>query len=65
MLDPSVKLATSTPKADPLGDYAWQLFEMADRVKPGATAALQAKALKLSGGPGRAVKIRLFSEVKP
>src|SRR5580704_14289961 len=23
MLDPTVKLATSTPKADPAGDYAW------------------------------------------
>ena len=27
MLDPAVKLGTSTPLADPSGDYAWQLFE--------------------------------------
>jgi molybdate transport system substrate-binding protein len=26
MLDPRVKLGTSAPKADPSGDYAWQLF---------------------------------------
>jgi ABC-type molybdate transport system substrate-binding protein len=54
MLDPAVKLATSTPKADPSGDYAWQLFDKAEKLKPGATAALQAKALKLSGGPDSA-----------
>jgi len=51
MLDPAVKLATSTPKADPSGDYAWLLFEKAEKVRPGAYAALSAKALKLSGGP--------------
>lgn len=51
MLDPAVKLATSTPKADPSGDYAWQLFERAEKVQAGAYAALSAKALKLSGGP--------------
>ena len=26
MLDPRVKLGTSTPKADPSGDYAWEVF---------------------------------------
>jgi len=51
MLDPAVKLATSTPKADPSGDYAWQLFEKAEKLQPGAYAALSGKALKLSGGP--------------
>jgi len=51
MLDPGTKLATSTPKADPSGDYAWELFEKADKLRPGAYAALSAKALKLSGGP--------------
>ena len=25
ILDPKVKLGTSTPKADPSGDYAWKL----------------------------------------
>ncbi len=51
MLDPAVKLGTSTPKADPSGDYAWELFERAERVRPGAAKALSAKALQLTGGP--------------
>jgi len=50
MLDPSVKLGTSTPKADPSGDYTWQLFEKAEKIRPGAFALLDAKALKLVGG---------------
>jgi ABC-type molybdate transport system substrate-binding protein len=51
MLDPAVKLGTSTPKADPSGDYAFALFARADRVRPGAKAILEKKALKLTGGP--------------
>lgn len=51
MLNPAVKLGTSTPKADPSGDYAWELFRKADGVRAGAYATLDAKALKLSGGP--------------
>lgn len=50
MLDPTVKLGTSTPKADPSGDYAWQLFEKAEKLRPGAYAILDKKALKLTGG---------------
>jgi molybdate transport system substrate-binding protein len=50
ILDPTVKLGTSTPKADPGGDYAWALFARADAVRPGARAALGAKALQLVGG---------------
>jgi molybdate transport system substrate-binding protein len=30
MLDPNVKLGTSTPKADPSGDYAFEVFRKAD-----------------------------------
>jgi molybdenum ABC transporter molybdate-binding protein len=51
MLDPSVKLGTSTPKADPNGDYAFQLFAKAESLRPGARAMLEKKALKLTGGP--------------
>jgi ABC-type molybdate transport system substrate-binding protein len=51
MLDPDIKLGTSTPKADPAGDYAWQLFQKAEALRAGAFAALEAKALKLVGGP--------------
>lgn len=51
MLEPAVKLGTSTPKADPAGDYAFQLFDKAEAVRPGAAKALSAKALQLTGGP--------------
>jgi ABC-type molybdate transport system substrate-binding protein len=51
MLDPSIKVGTSTPKADPSGDYAFLLFEKADKLRPGAGATLAAKALQLTGGP--------------
>jgi molybdate transport system substrate-binding protein len=51
LLDPSVRLATSTPGADPGGDYAWAVFARAEAVHPGAEAILRAKALKLVGGP--------------
>jgi molybdate transport system substrate-binding protein len=46
MLDPAVKLGTSTPKADPSGDYAWELFR-----KSGHFETLSKKALQLTGGP--------------
>ena len=51
MLDPAVKLGTSTPKADPSGDYAWEAFRKIEAVRPGSFAALDAKALQLTGGP--------------
>ena len=51
MLDPQVKLGTSTPKADPSGDYAFAVFAKADRLSPGAEEALSRKALQLTGGP--------------
>ncbi len=51
MLDPALKLGTSTPKADPSGDYTWAMFAKADAIRPGSGAALEAKALRLMGGP--------------
>jgi molybdate transport system substrate-binding protein len=51
MLAADVKLGTSTPHADPSGDYAWEVFRKADKLKPGAFAALEKKALQLVGGP--------------
>jgi ABC-type molybdate transport system substrate-binding protein len=51
MLDPAVKLGTSTPKADPSGDYAFELFAKAEALKAGSRAILEQKALKLTGGP--------------
>lgn len=71
MLDPNMKLATSTPRADPSGDYAWEVFRKADKLWPGAFAALEKKALQLVGGPnsptappGRALYGMLMAEGK-
>jgi ABC-type molybdate transport system substrate-binding protein len=50
-LDEKIRVGTSTPKADPSGDYAWELFKKADQIKAGSFAALSRKALKLTGGP--------------
>ena len=49
MLDPEIRLGTSTPKADPSGDYAFACFARADRIEAGLRQALEAKALKLTG----------------
>ena len=53
MLRPDVKLGTSTPKADPSGDYAFEMFQRVDSAgaPAGSGAALAAKALQLTGGP--------------
>ena len=49
MLSDDVRLGTSTPKADPSGDYAFKLFD-----KSGHADTLKAKALQLTGGPDSA-----------
>jgi molybdate transport system substrate-binding protein len=71
MLDPAVKLGTSTPLADPSGDYAWEVFRKAEKVRPGVFETLEKKALKLVGGPdaptappGRSVYGMLMAEGK-
>lgn len=54
LLDPAVRVGTSTPKADPAGDYAFALFdriESSSSGPAGSAAALKAKALQLTGGP--------------
>jgi molybdate transport system substrate-binding protein len=51
MLDPRIKLGTSTPKADPSGDYAWEVFHRAEALRPGAFDQLAGKAKTLTGGP--------------
>jgi molybdate transport system substrate-binding protein len=51
MLDPAVVLATSTPRADPAGDYAWDVFRRAEAIQSGSQARLEAKARQLVGGP--------------
>lgn len=54
MLRPDVKVGTSTPKADPSGDYAFEVFAKAEALTAGARSTLEAKALKLSGAPDSA-----------
>jgi len=54
LLDANVRVGTSTPKADPSGDYAWDLFKKADKILAGSFATLSGKALQLTGGPNSA-----------
>lgn len=51
LLDDDIRVGTSTPNADPSGDYAWELFEKAEQVRPGSFDTLNVKARKLTGGP--------------
>jgi molybdate transport system substrate-binding protein len=51
LLDPAVKLGTSTPKADPAGDYAWAMFRRIDALRPGSYPILDKKAQQIDGGP--------------
>lgn len=50
LLKPDIRLATSTPKADPGGDYTWELFALIDKQHPGAFATLSGKAQQVFGG---------------
>ena len=43
LLDPQVRLGTSTPGADPCGDYAWELFRKAESCRPGSFTSLAGK----------------------
>jgi molybdate transport system substrate-binding protein len=47
MLAPGVRLKTSTPVADPAGDYAWAIFDRIEAQRPGAGARLKDKAQAL------------------
>ena len=51
LLDPAVKLGTSTPKADPGGDYTWAMFHRIDALRPGSYQILDKKAQQIVGGP--------------
>jgi molybdate transport system substrate-binding protein len=63
MLDPKLRLATSTPGVDPAGDYAEVVFSRAEGRHPGAKAALDAKALRLVGGATTKPAISGYSAV--
>ncbi|WP_292362062.1 MULTISPECIES: molybdate ABC transporter substrate-binding protein [unclassified Methylophaga] len=51
LLDKNIRLGTSTPKSDPSGDYAWELFHQAEKSHPGSLKLLSNKAQQLTGGP--------------
>ncbi|MFB2648366.1 molybdate ABC transporter substrate-binding protein [Shewanella mangrovisoli] len=51
LLAPQTKVGTSTPKADPAGDYAWAVFAKAEALKANTKTTLETKALQLTGGP--------------
>lgn len=44
LLAKGVRIRTSTPVADPAGDYAWAIFDRIEQLRPGAGAALKEKA---------------------
>jgi molybdate transport system substrate-binding protein len=50
LLNPQIKVGTSTPLSDPLGDYTEQVFQKADALEPGSLQTLDAKAERLVGG---------------
>lgn len=49
LLANNVVLGTSTPGADPAGDYTWEMFKKIEIARPGAFAVLDKKAQKLTG----------------
>ena len=57
LLDPAVKLGTSTPKADPSGDYTWTMFRRADAQRPGSYEILSGKAQQIVGGPSNSAPV--------
>lgn len=50
LLQPEIRLATSTPVSDPGGDYTWRFFRGIDEKQPGAYQILNDKAQQLYGG---------------
>jgi ABC-type molybdate transport system substrate-binding protein len=63
LLEPEVRIGTSTPGADPSGDYTWELFHKLDAAKPGAFATLSKKAQQLVGGPTNSAPVNGRSPV--
>jgi ABC-type molybdate transport system substrate-binding protein len=49
LLKPEIRIGTSTPVADPAGDYTWEMFHRIDARRPGAFKILSEKAQQLFG----------------
>jgi molybdate transport system substrate-binding protein len=65
LLAKNVRVKTSTPIADPSGDYAWAIFDRIDTLRPGAGAKLKGKAQALMNVsatplPGQSASAALF-----
>jgi molybdate transport system substrate-binding protein len=54
LLQPDIKIGTSTPVSDPAGDYTWEMFHKIDAMRPGSFDTLSKKAQQLFGGPAAA-----------
>jgi len=52
LLTPGVRIGVSPPKVDPLGDYTVKLFDVAEGLRPGSRASLQARAVITDNPPG-------------
>jgi molybdate transport system substrate-binding protein len=52
MLKEGVRIGVSPAKIDPLGDYTIELFKLADGLRKGSGAMLQARAVTLDNPPG-------------
>lgn len=50
LANPLLTLAISTPKADPSGDYSWQLFDKIEKEMPQLGQQLKERACSLVGG---------------
>ena len=57
MLKPDTRIGTSTPVADPAGDYTWEIFHRIEALRPGAFKILSDKAQQLFGGPASAAPV--------
>ena len=52
LLASGVRIGVSLAKIDPLGDYTVQLFDAADKLKPGSGQMLRGRAVVLDNPPG-------------
>ena len=52
LLGDGIKIGVSPAKIDPLGDYTVQLFDIADRVRPGSGSTLRGRAVVIDNPPG-------------
>jgi ABC-type molybdate transport system substrate-binding protein len=57
LLKPDIRIGTSTPVADPAGDYTWEMFHLIEAQRPGAFEILAKKAQQLFGNATTPVQV--------